>query len=70
MGVKTSSKRATRKAPARKPAAKKAVTKKKPLNQDAPETKYQCKKCKRKITVLVGVSSVWCNRCANAMLPV
>ncbi len=65
MGVKTSSKTS-----ARKSSAKKASSKKAPLTQTAPETKYQCKKCKRKITVLVGVSSVWCNRCSNVMQPV
>lgn len=70
MGIKTSSKRATKKAPAKKPVAKKSASKKAasqndPLNRI--ETKYQCKKCKRKITVLVGVSSVWCNRCSTVM---
>jgi len=65
MGVKTSSKISARKTP-----AKKASSKKEPLKQDTPETKYQCKKCKRKITVLVDVSSVWCNPCSNVMQPV
>jgi len=75
MGVKTSSKRAAKKAPARKPlakksAAKKTASKKAPLSQSVTETKYECKKCKRKITVLVGVSSVWCNRCSTVMQPI
>jgi len=68
MGVKTSSKTSARKSSAKKASSKKAALTQ--LKQSAPETKYQCKKCKRKITVLVGVSSVWCNRCSAVMQPI
>lgn len=40
-----------------------------PKHLDNTAKAYSCPKCKRKVMVLIGVSSVWCNRCERVMRP-